>query len=305
MGSCFQPEITDAAFAPLAGIRVLNLSLCSPSITDAAFAPLADSLRELDISTVDGPSPFSDAAFVHFGNLRKLSIANSYQDTITDAAFVYLRNISSLDMSYCSQLTDAALTHLQRIKELNVGGCTQLTGSTIASLELLDVAGCSMALICAAGAADLPIGDDEQEMYWCVTLPVPPSTPHHGLTLIPHATGRLWATPLARTRTRTGGRARWARRRARQRAPRGSRLRPRTGLCGLRASFLWVCILNTSPLCLRFICPLATPQRHPALRPPLPLPALRPPPRPRPLLPPGSPHPRTLQPPACPQRRAH
>ena len=195
MGSCCQDDITDAALAQLAGIRVLDVSLCSPNLTDQAFAPLRSSLRELNISTDDDLNQFSDAAFVHFGGLRKLNIANCNQDTITDAAFLHLRNIKSLDMSGCDQttitdaafehlagiqslnmsdctqdeLTDTALTHLTGIKKLEMQNCTQLTGSTIAGLkglDFLDISGCSMALICAAGAAELPIGDEEQEMYW-------------------------------------------------------------------------------------------------------------------------------------------
>ena len=44
---------------------------------------------------------------------------------VTDAAFVHLRGIQSLDMPYCNQatITDAAFVHLRGIKSLSMNGC--------------------------------------------------------------------------------------------------------------------------------------------------------------------------------------
>jgi hypothetical protein len=51
------------------------------------------------------------------------------QKSITDAAFVHLKGIHTLDMSGCTQdtITDAALMQLQGITKLNLIGCHQIT----------------------------------------------------------------------------------------------------------------------------------------------------------------------------------
>jgi hypothetical protein len=51
------------------------------------------------------------------------------QETITDAAFVHLRGIHTLDMRFCYQstITDAAFEHLRGIHTLRMHGCRQST----------------------------------------------------------------------------------------------------------------------------------------------------------------------------------
>ena len=46
---------------------------------------------------------------------------------ITDAAFVHLCGIHTLDMSHCNQITDAAFVHLCGIHILTMIGCDQFT----------------------------------------------------------------------------------------------------------------------------------------------------------------------------------
>jgi hypothetical protein len=74
---------------------------------------------------------------------------------ITDAAFVHLRGIHTLDMSECNQvgITDAIFTHLRGIHHLNMKLCSQrtLSGKNLASLgcdlEFLGVRYCNQRLI--------------------------------------------------------------------------------------------------------------------------------------------------------------
>ena len=70
-------------------------------------------------------APVVDADFVHFEGLRELYMADC--EGITDAAFVSLRGIHTLDMSFCSlgAITDAAFAHLAGILRLSIKGCDQ------------------------------------------------------------------------------------------------------------------------------------------------------------------------------------
>jgi hypothetical protein len=70
------------------------------------------------------------------------------QPTITDAAFVHLKGIHTLNMSECSQLTitDSAFVHLKSIHTLDMSGCYQLTGKNfilLNSLKILFIRGCN------------------------------------------------------------------------------------------------------------------------------------------------------------------
>ena len=68
---CDQYDISDAAFAHLAGIHTLGMSFCSPDITGAASA--------------------------HLAGIHTLNMEGCSQATITDAAFDYLAGIHSLN----------------------------------------------------------------------------------------------------------------------------------------------------------------------------------------------------------------
>ena len=161
MCGCNQPAITNAAFAHLTGIRVLCMGSCDqPTITDAAFVNLAG-IHTLDMSECSQPT-ITDAAFSHLAGVHTLDIRYCVQPTITDAAFAHLVGIQSLNMSWCTQptLTDAAFAHLVGIHTLNMSGCTQptITDAAFAHLggvQRIILYGCSDARLAAARAAGL------------------------------------------------------------------------------------------------------------------------------------------------------
>jgi hypothetical protein len=69
---------------------------------------------------------------------------------VTDAAFVHLRGIHTLDMSYCDQraITDAAFAHLAGIQRLSIWGCRQATITDAAfahlrGIQLLNMSECN------------------------------------------------------------------------------------------------------------------------------------------------------------------
>jgi hypothetical protein len=72
-------------------------------------------------------APVVDADFVHFEGLQELYMAGC-QD-VTDAAFVHLRDIHTLNMTFCGQqiITDATFAHLAGIQRLSMWACCQPT----------------------------------------------------------------------------------------------------------------------------------------------------------------------------------
>ena len=92
----------------------------------AAF-PVA---RKVNVSRRDD---IVDADFVHIrGDARRVRLHTVHMyrcKLVTDAAFVQLRGIHTLDMSGCNQatITDAAFVHLRGIHSLYMGGCNQVT----------------------------------------------------------------------------------------------------------------------------------------------------------------------------------
>jgi len=83
---------------------------------------------------MNGCPGITDAAFVHLKGIQTLDMA--YCTGITDAAFVHLAGIHTLTIDGCKQITDAALPHLSGIKNLLLWGCTQAS-LTQAALLLL------------------------------------------------------------------------------------------------------------------------------------------------------------------------
>ena len=81
--------------------------------------------------------PVVDADFVHFVGLWELNMRSC--KAVTDAAFVHLRGIHVLDVSYCDQptITDAGLAHLVGIQKLSIWACRQaaLTDAAFAPLR--------------------------------------------------------------------------------------------------------------------------------------------------------------------------
>ena len=70
-------------------------------------------------------NPNVDLDFVHIrGDVRaRLHTVNMWRcSRVTDAAFVHLRGIQSLNMVYCDQttITDTAFVHLRGIQTLNI-----------------------------------------------------------------------------------------------------------------------------------------------------------------------------------------
>ena len=63
-------------------------------------------------------------------------MARCDQATITDAAFVHLRGIKELDISYCSKITDAAFVHLRGIQKVTMACCSQVTITDAAFVNL-------------------------------------------------------------------------------------------------------------------------------------------------------------------------
>ena len=53
---------------------------------------------------------------------------------ITNAAFVHLRGIHTLDMTNCTHL-HAALVHIVGIRKLDIAGCPKLTDAALAPLK--------------------------------------------------------------------------------------------------------------------------------------------------------------------------
>ena len=91
---CTQATLTDAAFTPLRGIRVLNMSLCPQ---------------------------FTDAAFVHLKGIHTLIMHDCLQPTITDAALAHLMGIQCLVLYWCSiPFTEVGLAHLKGITRLHM-----------------------------------------------------------------------------------------------------------------------------------------------------------------------------------------
>ncbi len=82
-------------------------------------------------STNQRAAPVVDADFVYFEGLRELYMAHCLD--VTDAAFVSLRGIHTLDMCFCYQstITDAAFAHLAGIQRLCIGAATRPPSQTL------------------------------------------------------------------------------------------------------------------------------------------------------------------------------
>jgi hypothetical protein len=87
----------------------------------------------------------TDAAFVHLKGINTLNMDSCYE--ITDAAFVHLKGINTLNMTYCRQITDAAFVHIKGIKYLDMSNIF-VTTITIEGLRNL-------------------VGIEEIRMYYC------------------------------------------------------------------------------------------------------------------------------------------
>ena len=105
-------------------------------------------------------APAIDEDFVHLKHLKALSMCGCLR--VTDAAFVHLAGIHTLDMGGCNQaaITDCAFAHLVGIKSLNMSECKQPTITDaafahLAGIQSLDMGDCAQATITDAGFAHL------------------------------------------------------------------------------------------------------------------------------------------------------
>ena len=118
---------------------------------------------------MSGCTSITDAAFVPLKVIHTLNMTCCDQPTITDAAFVHLKGIHSLSLFCCRQLTSTVFTHLKGIKMLNIGGCDQLnfTGDSLKGIERLGMCYRSQAQVEQARSLGYPVDrevdDDEEE----------------------------------------------------------------------------------------------------------------------------------------------
>ena len=104
----------------------------------------------------------TDAAFVYLRGIHTLDMSSGLvggNEKVTDAAFVHLRGIHTLNMSCCNQntITNAAFVNLRGIHTLDMSLCDQdtITGSTFTHLRGirdLRVDACSATIKAAAAA---------------------------------------------------------------------------------------------------------------------------------------------------------
>jgi hypothetical protein len=127
-------------------------------IVDADFVHIRGDARvRLHTVIMWGCLSVTDAAFVHLRGIHTLNMFSCYQDAITDAAFRHLRGIHTIVMTNCTQLTDAAFVHLRGIHTLYMCWCNQETITPIAltylaGIKMLDTSDCSRAVRIASAA---------------------------------------------------------------------------------------------------------------------------------------------------------
>ena len=118
--------------------RAVNVSERN-DIVDADFVHIRGDAR-VRLHTVNmwDCKRVTDAAFVHLCGIHTLEMWGCNQATITDAAFVHLRGIHTLNMIYCNQatITDAAFKHLRGIHTLCISFCNQVTITDVAFVHL-------------------------------------------------------------------------------------------------------------------------------------------------------------------------
>ena len=75
----------------------------------------------------------TDADFVQLRGIHTLDM--SYCTGITDAGMVHLRGIHTLNMCYCTGITDAGMEHLRGIHKLLMYYCPQISAAALVQLE--------------------------------------------------------------------------------------------------------------------------------------------------------------------------
>ena len=116
--------------------RAANVSY-RDDIVDADFVHIRGDARvRLHTVYMSNCKRVTDAAFVHLRGIHTLDMYGCNQITITDIAFIHLRGIHTLYMRWCNQetITPAALTHLRGIHTLTTLGCSPAVRSAAAAL---------------------------------------------------------------------------------------------------------------------------------------------------------------------------
>jgi hypothetical protein len=121
---------------------------------DFRSVPVVDSdfihFKGLRVLRMVGCSDVTDAAFVHLRGIHSLDMSWRYRGGVTDAAFAHLAGIHTLSMSNWkrAELTDAAFAHLQGIHTLDISECSEadITDAAFAHLRgihTLDMSHCT------------------------------------------------------------------------------------------------------------------------------------------------------------------
>jgi hypothetical protein len=121
--------------------RCVNVSGRADDIVDADFIHIRGDLRtRLHTVNMWGCNAVTDAAFVHLRGIHTLDISWCTQPTITDAAFVHLRGIHTLNIQGCNQstITQKAVTHLVGIRDLCTRECRRIIRTSAAQLLGVD-----------------------------------------------------------------------------------------------------------------------------------------------------------------------
>ena len=131
---------------------------------EVAFGPrIEGSLQEwrqqnpdATVANIQGRRDLTDADFVHLKGIHTLNMGGCSQAGITDGAFVHLKGIHTLVISNCTQagITDGAFVHLKGIQELYMAGCTQVGITDGAFVHLKGIHTLNMSRCTQAGITD-------------------------------------------------------------------------------------------------------------------------------------------------------
>lgn len=90
-------QLTNKFFASLHGIHTLIMRGCSNDISDAAFAHLAG-ITVLDISENSQPG-ITDVAFSHIAGIEELNLSNCNLESLTEGVLAHLTSVGTLNTS--------------------------------------------------------------------------------------------------------------------------------------------------------------------------------------------------------------
>ena len=107
-------------------------------LVDADFVHIRGDVQQVRLHTVImcNCCEITDAAFVQLRGIHTLDMSCCYQKSITDSAFMHLRGIHTLILSDCDQvtITAAAFVHLRGIRKLITIKCSVSVQAAAAAL---------------------------------------------------------------------------------------------------------------------------------------------------------------------------